>query len=52
MRMHLHLNEHKNLMISEKDFLCHGRILTALSEKAYDIFCETKELWEALETKF
>lgn len=55
MMMHLHLHEWNNLMVSEKGFFCHGRILTALSEKVCDIFCETKtskELWEALETKY
>lgn len=35
--------------------LCHGRILSALSENVYPIFCTTKtaiELWNALENKY
>nr|KYP42982.1 hypothetical protein KK1_035603 [Cajanus cajan] len=37
---------------SDKDILCHGRILSALSDNIYKIFCHTKtalELWDALE---
>ncbi|XP_058196612.1 uncharacterized protein LOC131312694 [Rhododendron vialii] len=39
----------------EKDYLCHGRILSALSASIYNIFCTAKtafELWEALEFKY
>ncbi|XP_057470084.1 uncharacterized protein LOC130759042 [Actinidia eriantha] len=39
----------------EKDYLCHGRILSALSSNIYNIFCTTKtsiELWEALDFKY
>lgn len=39
----------------EKDYLCHGRILSALSTSIYNIFCTTKtsiELWEALDFKY
>ena len=35
--------------------LSHGRILSALSENVYHIFCSTKstlELWEALKQKY
>jgi len=40
---------------SDKDILCHGHILNALSDNIYKIFCHTKtaiELWEALELKY
>ncbi|XP_057428708.1 uncharacterized protein LOC130722098 [Lotus japonicus] len=40
---------------TDKDILCHGRILSALSDNIYKIFCHTKtavELWEALEKKY
>ena len=40
---------------SDKDILCHGRILSALSDSIYRIFCHTKtasELWDALEKKY
>lgn len=38
--------------VSDKDILCHGRILSALTDNIYKNFCHTKtfvELWEALE---
>ena len=41
--------------VSDKDILCHGRILSALADNIYKIFCHTKtsvELWEALELKY
>ena len=41
--------------VTDKDILCHGRILSALSDNIYKIFCHTKttvELWEALELKY
>ena len=40
---------------SNKDILCHGHILSALSDNIYKIFCHTKtafELSEALELKY
>nr|KYP35738.1 Retrovirus-related Pol polyprotein from transposon TNT 1-94 [Cajanus cajan] len=40
---------------SDKDILCHGHILSALSDNIYKIFCHTKpalELWDALELKY
>jgi len=40
---------------NEKDYLCHGRIFSALSKEIYNIFCTTKtviELWNALEKKY
>jgi len=39
----------------DKDILCHRRILSALLNNIYKIFCHTKtaiELWEALELKY
>jgi len=41
--------------VSDKDILCHGRILNALAGNIYKKFCHTKtsiELWEALELKY
>jgi len=41
--------------VFDKDILCHGRILSALVDNIYKIFCHTKtsvELWEALELKY
>ena len=41
--------------VSDKDILCHGRILSALADNIYKIFCHTKnsvELLEALELKY
>jgi len=41
--------------VSDKDILCHGRILSALADNIYKIFCQTKtsvELWEVLELKY
>ncbi|XP_028215107.1 uncharacterized protein LOC114397201 [Glycine soja] len=41
--------------VYDKDILCHGRILSALADNIYKIFCHTKtsvELWEALELKY
>nr|KYP72324.1 Retrovirus-related Pol polyprotein from transposon TNT 1-94 [Cajanus cajan] len=40
---------------SDKDTLCHGRILSTLYDNIYKIFCHTKtalELWDALELKY
>ena len=40
---------------SDRDILCHGHILSVLSDNIYKIFCHTKtaiELWEALELKY
>lgn len=40
---------------SDKDILCHGRILSALFDNIYKIFCHTKtalELWDALDLKY
>jgi len=40
---------------SDKNILCHGHILSALSDNIYKIFCHTKtaiELWEALKLKY
>jgi len=42
-------------VVSNKDILCHGRILSALADNIYKNFCHTKtyvELWEALELKY
>ena len=39
----------------DQDYLCLNRILSALSDTLYDIYCEfdsAKELWEALETEY
>jgi len=39
----------------DKDILCQGHILSALSDNIYKIFCHTKtsiELWETLELKY
>ena len=41
--------------VSNKDILCHGRILSDLSDNIYKIVCHTKssvELWETLELKY
>ena len=40
---------------NEKEYLCHGRTLSALSHIIYNIFCNTRkstELWEALNIKY
>ena len=39
----------------DQDYLCLNRILSALSDTLYDIYCEfdsEKELWVALETEY
>ncbi|KAL0317559.1 UNVERIFIED_CONTAM: hypothetical protein Sangu_2170200 [Sesamum angustifolium] len=39
----------------EVDYHCHNRILSALSERLYDVFCtyaNAKELWNALVTEY
>ena len=44
-----------NDSFSDKDILCHGHILSALSDNIYKIFCHTKtalKLWDSLELKY
>ncbi|XP_074555680.1 uncharacterized protein LOC141811558 [Curcuma longa] len=39
----------------QKDYLCHGRILSALSDALFDVYCSTssaKELWKSLDKKY
>ena len=39
----------------DKDILCYGRILSALFNNIYKIFCHTKtvlELWDAFDLKY
>lgn len=39
----------------QRDYLCHGRILSALSDALFDVYCSTtsaKELWKSLDKKY